>query len=144
MTVSDQKNLNDLTAAIDAKGPSLDSVKYLSRWLIILATFLAITVVVFLTINALSANARITLVAQLMFLLVALTFAAMGALMRTVYNGMRTRLVLEAMKLQGELNSQLHLERLKDKIVPPAVTVEPAKPIVIAPPDVFVLFSRKA
>lgn len=118
------KSIVELSTTIQDQDPKYESVKLAGTLLMWSSAGLALITVLYAFINRCSSSAnpaansspnlpaKISLREMLMTAVLAGLFAALGVFLRTAYNGMRTKLLLEALKLQGELNSQLHAERL--------------------------------
>lgn len=118
------KSIEELSTTIKRHIPD-QKVELLSTLLILFGALLAVIVVIDALLKRFGAaqpasnssgglTANISLREMFMLGVLAVLFTTLGAFLRSTYNGMRTKLLLEALKIQGELNSQLHRERLAE------------------------------
>src|SRR6266851_6923007 len=156
----------DYSAIIADKDTKYGSVEKASRRLILFGALLAALTVVFAIINyfgssqpaSINSSAattgpplplptapKISLREILMIAVLGVIFAGLGILIRTAFNGMRTKLLLETLKFQAELNSQLHTERMAiiKGEAKSTTEAEIPRPAPALPLEMAILFSNK-
>lgn len=139
MAANELKDLGEFVSVIDEKGPTSKSVVVVEIILILGSLIFGGLTALCVYNNSGSSPRKIALREELMLLVLSILLAVLAIIIRTAYNGMRTKLVLEALASQRELNSLL---AAKNEL--PAQPSDKADAQTPPSAKEFVYFSRKS
>ena len=120
--------LSGTTSAIERLVPLYERIK-IAGILVVTGVVLALVTVALAIFGHYTPLAKSPLGEEILVGSLALLFVALGVLFQTGYNGMKTKIELESLKIGSERNVMVHEETMEKLKLPPSTPAAPNAPV---------------